>query len=92
MVVLPRVALSQGMLASYAVAGVIGMPIAFYLRTKRMLHGGSIHLAACVWACVFASLMAIWFVKDNWLYLPLAFIYFLSVLSGKGFGFLVQVL
>jgi hypothetical protein len=54
--VLPMIALTVGMLASYAVAGLIGMPIAFALRRWKALNFVSIHAAALGWACLFAGM------------------------------------
>ena len=46
----PALALTVGMIASYIVAGVIGMPIAFGLRRKSRLNGYTIHAAAFAWS------------------------------------------
>jgi hypothetical protein len=63
---LPKMAMTAGMAASYLVAGVLGMPIAFVLRRRRALNVANIHLAAFGWACVFASLVAAFlFVPDD---------------------------
>ncbi len=57
--VLPAVALSVGFVVCYAVAGAIGMPIAVYLRNRRMLNGYTIHGAALSWAVFFSVVMAL---------------------------------
>ena len=55
----PALALTVGMIASYIVAGVIGMPIAFGLRRKSRLNGYTIHGAAFTWSLVLSMLLAI---------------------------------
>ncbi len=54
--VLPVVALTVGMVVCYLVAGIIGMPIAFYLRRRNALTGRSIHGAALGWS-IFVSVI-----------------------------------
>lgn len=56
--VLPLAALTLGTLVSYVVAGVIGMPIAFYLRNRNSLTGFSIHVAATCWAVFFSVVVS----------------------------------
>lgn len=53
--VLPLLAMTVGMLASYAVAATIGMPIAFFLQRNQSLNFLTIHLAALLWSCFFAA-------------------------------------
>ncbi len=50
------IAVSTGPVACYLVAGVLGMPIAFGLRTLKCLNLFSIHAAAFLWAIVFSYL------------------------------------
>ncbi|RLS30173.1 MAG: hypothetical protein DWH80_10890 [Planctomycetota bacterium] len=83
--VLPVIALTLGTVSCYFVAGVIGMPIAFYLRRIHSLNGYTIHGAAFCWAAIFASLCAVVMVGGSWNELPLALCYF-------GFGLIPPVL
>ncbi|MDE0865069.1 MAG: hypothetical protein OSA98_14845 [Rubripirellula sp.] len=46
MIIAPAILLITGIPASYAVAGTIGMPIAFWLRNRERLNGYSVHAAA----------------------------------------------
>jgi hypothetical protein len=52
MPVLPVLALTVGVVSCYVVAGMIGMPIAFYLRRVNALNVYSIHGAALGWAVI----------------------------------------
>lgn len=54
-IALPIVLLGVGVPASYAVAGLIGMPIAFALRTRSRLNGYTVHGAALLAAVVIGS-------------------------------------
>jgi hypothetical protein len=83
--VLPVIALTLGTLSCYFVAGVIGMPIAFYLRRIQSLNGYTIHGAAFCWAALFAFFCAVVMVGGSWNELPLALCYF-------GFGVIPPVL
>lgn len=93
---LPLFALTIGIVTSYLVAGVVGMPIAFYLRRNQVLNGYSIHGAAFCWAAFFTGVCAVVMVGENWNALPLCIFYFgLGVippvlLSGTAFWLLVQ--
>lgn len=49
-VMIPLLSLTVGMFASYAVAGIVGMPIAFFLRRRGRLNALTIHGAALVWS------------------------------------------
>jgi len=73
--VLPVLALTVGVVACYLVAGVIGMPIAFYLRRINLLNAYSIHGAAFCWAALFTSACAFYLVDGEWSALPLAYCY-----------------
>ena len=75
LLVFPILALTVGTVACYLVAGVIGMPIAFYLRRINLLSAYSIHGAAFCWAALFASACAFYMVDGNWSELPLALCY-----------------
>jgi hypothetical protein len=94
--VLPVVALTIGVVICYVVAGVIGMPIAFYLRRRNALNGYSIHGAALCWAILFSAICAIFMVGGNWNELPLARSYVGAgvvppvLLSGTAFWLLVR--
>ena len=55
----PAFLLITGIPASYAVAGVIGMPIAFWLRRLGRLNGFTIHGAALLWAAVPGAVLAV---------------------------------
>jgi hypothetical protein len=96
MLVLPVIALTVGVVSCYVVAGMIGMPIAFYLRRVNALNVYSIHSAALCWAILFAVGCAVVMVGDNWSELPLALGYFgLGVvppvlLSGTAFWLLLR--
>lgn len=59
LLVLPLLALTVGMVICYVVAGVIGMPIAFYLRKRNILNGYTIHGAAFCWSVLFALVAGI---------------------------------
>ncbi|MFN4907281.1 MAG: hypothetical protein ACOVQH_10130 [Burkholderiaceae bacterium] len=72
MLVLPFMALTVGLVSCYFVAGIIGMPIAFYLRRVNALNFYSIHGAAFCWAVLFSIGCAVVMVGDNWGDLPLA--------------------
>jgi hypothetical protein len=85
MLVLPVIALTLGTVCCYFVAGVIGMPIAFYLRRIHSLNGYTIHAAAFLWAALFASFCAVVMVGGSWNELPVALCYF-------GFGVIPPVL
>lgn len=85
MLLLPAIALTVGFASCYFVAGLIGMPIAFYLRRIQLLNGYSIHGAAFCWAVFFASVCAVVMVGGNRDELPLALCYF-------GFGVIPPVL
>lgn len=95
-VVLPLLALTVGMVSCYLVAGVIGMPIAFYLRRTNSLNGYSIHAVAFGWAVFFTFVCGLFFTDGNWRELPLALSYIgLGVippvlLSGTTFWLLVR--
>jgi hypothetical protein len=95
-IVLPVIALTIGVVSSYFVAGVIGMPIAFYLRRVNLLNSCSVHGAAFCWAVLFSSLCAIVMVGGRWSELPLALCYFglgvipPVVLSGTAFWLLLR--
>ena len=52
--VLPVVALTAGFVICYTVAGLIGMPIAFFLRNRNALNASTIHGAAFGWSVVFS--------------------------------------
>lgn len=54
LVVLPMCAVTIGVAGSYLVALVLGMPIAFLLRSARLLNFWTIHGAALLWAVVFS--------------------------------------
>lgn len=54
-VVVPVIVLTAGTAASYLVAGVIRMPIAFWLRRHDRLNASTIHLSALVWSLAFAA-------------------------------------
>ncbi|MFT5301276.1 MAG: hypothetical protein ACI87E_002924 [Mariniblastus sp.] len=58
-VAIPLISLTVGVICSYFVAGVIGMPIAFLLRRRNSLNGYTIHGAALVWSMVLAVLLGI---------------------------------
>lgn len=58
-VVIPMISLTVGVMCSYFVAGVIGMPIAFFLRKRDSLNGYTIHGAALIWSMVLAVLLSI---------------------------------
>lgn len=96
MLLLPAISLTVGIVSCYLVAGVIGMPIAFYLRRIHSLNGYSIHGAAFGWAALFASVCAFIMVGGNRDELPLALCYFgLGVippvlLSGTAFWLLLK--
>ena len=96
MLVLPVLALTVGLVSCYLVAGMIGMPIAFYLRRKDALNAYSIHLSAFCWAALFTTACAWSFVGGSWKELPLAFCYVgvgvipSVLLSGTAFWWLVK--
>ncbi len=95
-IMLPILALTIGVVSCYLVAGVIGMPIAFYLRRANALNGYSIHGAALCWAILFSAICAVAMVGGNWNELPLALCYFGAgvvppvLLSGTAFWLLVR--
>lgn len=95
--ILPVLALTIGVVSCYLVAGVLGMPIAFYLRRRNSLNGYSIHFAAFCWAALFTLFCAALFVGFNWNDLPLALCYIglgvipPVVLSGTAFWLLLRV-
>jgi hypothetical protein len=63
----PVVLLVVGVPASYVVAGLIGMPIAFALRKRNSLNGYTVHGAALLWAALLGSGLAITGVFIAWL-------------------------
>lgn len=97
MLVLPAIALTFGVACCYFVAGVIGMPIAFYLRRVNSLNGYSIHSAAFGWATLCTCICAVYFVGGSWNELPLALGYVglgvipPVVLSGTAFWSLLRL-
>ncbi len=96
MLVLPAVALTVGMVSCYLVAGVIGMPIAFYLRHINALNVYSIHGAALCWAVLFTVGCALAMFGGNWSELPVLLGYFgigvipPVLLSGTAFWLLLR--
>jgi hypothetical protein len=52
-ILVPIFSVTVGVVASYGVAGVIGMPIAFHLRKRKRLNGYTIHVAALLWSLAF---------------------------------------
>ena len=58
-IMLPILALTIGVVSCYLVAGVIGMPIAFYLRRANALNGYSIHGEALCWAMLFSAIRVV---------------------------------
>lgn len=97
MLILPALALTIGLVSCYLVAGLIGMPIAFYLRRVNSLNGYSIHGAAFCWAALFTSVCAIYMVGGSWNELPFALCYVgvgvipPVLLSGTAFWFLLRL-
>lgn len=55
----PIVLLLLGVPASYGVAGLIGMPIAFWLRRRGRLNGFTVHAAALLWAAVLGAALTV---------------------------------
>ena len=99
--VLPVVALTVGMVVCYAVAGAIGMPIAFYLRKRGLLNGYSIHGAALCWAVIFSiacGVVPALISGQHWNQVPLVICYFACgvtppvLLSATAFWLLVRKL
>ena len=96
MLILPVIALTIGVVSCYVVAGMIGMPIAFYLRRINALNVYSIHGAALCWAVLFSFGCAVVMVGENWVELPLALGYFgigvipPVLLSGTAFWLLLK--
>jgi hypothetical protein len=94
-VMLPMLALTIGVVSSYLVAGVIGMPIAFYLRRTNALNGYSIHGAAFCWAILFSIICGVAVIGGNWNELPLVACYIGAgvvppvLLAGTAFWLLV---
>lgn len=74
--VLPVVALTIGVVACYLVAGMIGMPIAFFLRRAHALNGCTIHGAAFCWAVLLSAACAVVVTHGKWNEFPLVFGYF----------------
>jgi hypothetical protein len=95
-VVLPVLALTIGAFCSYLVAGVIGMPIAFYLRRANALNGYTIHGAALCFAILLSVICAVAFVGGKWNDLPVAVCYVAAgvippvLLSATAFWLLVR--
>lgn len=73
--ILPVLAMTVGLVSSYVVAGVLGMPIAFCLRHMDRLSAWSIHLAALAWSLLFSGLCALYFTHGNMTEFPWAFCY-----------------
>ena len=96
MLILTVIALKIGVVSCYVVAGIIGMPIAFYLRRINALNVYSIHGAALCWAVLFSVGCAVVMVGENWVELPLALGYFgigvipPVLLSGTAFWLLLK--
>lgn len=96
MIVLPVIALTVGFVSCYLIAGVFGMPIAFYLRRRRFLNGYSIHGAALGWAVLFSVFCAFVMVGSDQSEFPLALGYFGMgvippiLLSGTAFWYLLN--
>jgi len=66
LVVLPVLALTIGTVSCYLVAGIVGMPIAFYLRRANALNGYSIHGAALCWALLFSAGCTVVMIGGDW--------------------------
>lgn len=66
MVFAPVLLLIVGVPASYGVAGLIGMPIAFWLRKRGRLNGYTVHGAALLWAVVLGSGLVIAALLMKW--------------------------
>ncbi|MFO0914253.1 MAG: hypothetical protein U0795_14940 [Pirellulales bacterium] len=66
LIVLPTFALTLGLVVSYVLAGLIGMPIAFWLRYHNRLNRLSIHLAALFLALILGTGCAIATIGDSW--------------------------
>ena len=96
LIMLSMLALTIGVVSSYLVAGVIGMPIAFYLRRINALNGYSIHGTAFCWAILFSVICGVAVIGGNWSELPLLGCYFGAgvvppvSLSGTTFWLLVR--
>jgi hypothetical protein len=56
---MPMLAIALGLPASYGVAGVLGLPIAFALRRAQCLNGLTIHAAAAIWAVLFSLFVGV---------------------------------
>ncbi|MCU0879796.1 MAG: hypothetical protein MUF06_18635 [Pirellulaceae bacterium] len=58
-ILVPVLSLTVGMVASYLVAGLIGMPIAFHLRNRNSLNFYTIHGAAFGWSVVLGCMVGV---------------------------------
>ena len=58
-IAIPVLSLTLGVVASYLVAGVFGMPIVFFLRNRGWLNGRGIHATAFLLAIVFCTLLEV---------------------------------
>jgi hypothetical protein len=58
-ILVPIALLIAGVPASYAVAGLVGMPIAFWLRKRNRLNGYTVHGVALLLAAMLALVIAI---------------------------------
>ncbi len=101
-VVLPVAAIAAVTVVCYSVAGLIGMPIAFFLRSRHALNGYTIHGAAFCWGllssvvCAAASISVAAAIGGTWDSVPLVVAAFAAiivppvVLSGTGFWLLLR--
>lgn len=101
-VVLPVTVIAAGIVICYLVAGLIGMPIAFFLRRRNALNGYTIHGAAFCWgmlssvASAAAAISVAAAIGGTWEAVPLVVAGFSAiivppvVLSGTAFWLLLR--
>jgi len=66
LLIFPIVGFGCGVIVSYVVAGLIGMPIAFYLRRRNRLNFYSIQLAALLCSMFVIAAMLMTFFGGSW--------------------------
>lgn len=101
-IVLPVLVVTAGTVVCYLVAGLIGMPIAFFLRRRNGLNGYTIHGAAFCWGVLSSTISALGSIcvaaaiGGTWDAVPLVVAYFSAAivppvaLSGTAFWLLLR--
>lgn len=66
LLVLPVVAMTAGLVASYAIALLVGLPIVLYLRRRHRLTCLTLHVAACLVSVLFSLVFSLVAFHNSW--------------------------